>query len=62
MSIENRSRPEYDFPTAVTFLLAGVALGAVLAMVFSPWSNSQSDRPLRDRSLTSQRVVPVSVE
>jgi hypothetical protein len=32
---ENQSRPEYDFPTAVTFLFAGLALGAILTVLFS---------------------------
>jgi hypothetical protein len=36
MLIENGTRPEYDLPTAVTFLFAGLALGWILALLFSP--------------------------
>jgi hypothetical protein len=28
----------YDFPTAVTFLMAGLGIGSLLAIVFSPRS------------------------
>jgi hypothetical protein len=31
-----RSRPEYDFPTAVTFLIAGLGLGSLLALLLAP--------------------------
>lgn len=61
MSMENRTRLEYDFPTAVTFLLAGVAVGAVLAMLFSPLGeNSPPEGPSPDRSLISERAAPAS--
>ena len=30
------SKPAYDLPTAVTFFLAGLGAGAILALVFSP--------------------------
>jgi hypothetical protein len=33
---KDRRRPNYDVPTAVTFLLGGVALGSVLTLLFSP--------------------------
>jgi hypothetical protein len=33
-----RFRSEYDFPTAVTFLLAGLGIGSLLAMLFTPRS------------------------
>jgi hypothetical protein len=33
---ETPTRIEYDLPTAVTFLLAGLALGATLVVLFSP--------------------------
>jgi len=60
---QNQPHPEYDFPTAVTFLLAGLAVGAVLAMLWSPLrGDSPSERLSRDRSLVSQRSVPVGVE
>ena len=29
------AKPEYDFPTAVTFFLAGLGVGAILALAFS---------------------------
>jgi len=31
------SRRSYDVPTAVTFLMAGVALGAILILLFPPF-------------------------
>jgi hypothetical protein len=30
------TRPRYDLPTAVTFMLAGLALGSILTVLFSP--------------------------
>jgi hypothetical protein len=36
MAIKTHTFPEYDLATAVTFLLAGIALGALLAFAFSP--------------------------
>jgi len=63
MSIENRPRPEYDFPTAVTFLLAGIAMGAVLAMLFSPLPDApRSDQPSVEQSFGLRQRVPVPVE
>jgi hypothetical protein len=32
----------YDFPTAVTFLFAGLGLGAVLAILFAPRPEQRS--------------------
>jgi len=46
-----RPRLKYDLPTAVTFLLAGMALGGVLTLLFSPW-------PIRDHEKTSMRTSP----
>jgi len=43
MSIEGRTR--YDFPTAVTFFLAGLGVGSLLALVFTPRSDLQSFHP-----------------
>jgi hypothetical protein len=37
------SRPQYDLPTAVTFLMAGLGIGTLLAIVFSRRSDR---RPL----------------
>ncbi len=36
MHKENRIHPQYDIPTAITFLLAGIALGTILTFLFSP--------------------------
>lgn len=36
MLTKNGSRPAYDLPTAVTFLFAGLAVGWILALLFSP--------------------------
>jgi hypothetical protein len=38
MRVEMRSRSprRYDMPTAITFLLAGLGLGSLLTIVFSP--------------------------
>jgi len=29
-------RPQYDLPTAVTFLMAGLGIGSLLAILFCP--------------------------
>jgi len=47
----NETRTEYDLPTAVTFLLAGLALGALLAVLFSP---PQDNDPLRWSPMTRE--------
>ena len=31
-----RSRSQYDLPTAVTFLMAGLGIGSLLAILLSP--------------------------
>ena len=36
MAIKTYTGPEYDLPTSITFLLAGIALGAFLTFIFSP--------------------------
>jgi hypothetical protein len=33
-----RPKYQYDFPTAVTFLMAGLGIGSLLAILFSPRS------------------------
>jgi len=33
---EAPTRPEYDLPTAVVFLVFGAALGSILTLLFSP--------------------------
>jgi len=30
-----QSRPQYDIPTAVTFLMAGMGIGSLLAILFA---------------------------
>lgn len=44
MPREVANHPDYDFPTAVTFLFAGLALGAILTVLFSPLSGSREER------------------
>lgn len=41
MPRELENRPAYDLPTAVTFLLAGLTLGAVLTVLLSPLKNAR---------------------
>jgi hypothetical protein len=36
---ETIPRFEYDLPTAVTFLIVGLAVGSVLTILFSPRTN-----------------------
>jgi hypothetical protein len=45
MRVEMRSHSprRYDMPTAITFLLAGLGLGSLLTIVFSP--RSDRERP-----------------
>ena len=43
----------YDIPTAVTFLFAGLGLGAVLAILFAP-------RP-EHRSIAGERIDDVRI-
>lgn len=42
-----QSKPAYDFPTAVTFFLAGLGAGAIVALIFSPQLSLHS-APARD--------------
>jgi hypothetical protein len=42
-----RSRPKYDLPTAVTFLMAGLGIGSLLAILLSPRSNQPALIPSR---------------
>lgn len=52
MTRELSNHPDYDFPTAVTFLFAGLAIGAILTVLFSPLSGSREERSFarhRDR-------------
>jgi hypothetical protein len=36
-----RSKPVYDLPTAITFFLAGLGIGAVLAVILSPRADAE---------------------
>ena len=38
-----RSGYHYDFPTAVTFLMAGLGLGSLLALLFAPRFGREAD-------------------
>ncbi len=38
-----KSRPQYDIPTAVTFLMAGLGIGSILAILLS--LSRSVDRP-----------------
>jgi hypothetical protein len=40
-----RNRPQYDLPTAVTFLIAGLGIGSLLAILFSPRSDGPAVLP-----------------
>ena len=40
-----KNRPEYDLPTAFTFLCAGLGLGWILALLFSPIVERSEPRP-----------------
>jgi hypothetical protein len=41
-AIGSQSRQQYDLPTAITFLLAGVGIGSFLAILLAPRSESSS--------------------
>jgi hypothetical protein len=49
-----QSRPQYDLPTAVTFLMAGLGIGSLLAICWlgasmaSPWRNPEVARLQRN--------------
>jgi hypothetical protein len=45
-------RPHYDLPTAVTFLMAGLGIGSLLAILFSP----RSARPILVSHSASRHV------
>lgn len=42
-----KSRHEYDIPTAVTFLIAGLGVGSILTLLFSAHATYHSS-PLAD--------------
>jgi hypothetical protein len=53
----NRSRHkhEYDLPTAVTFLVAGLGLGSLLTLLFSPRFESALRETARPSHVTPVR-------
>jgi len=44
MGTQNKTRAEYDLPSAVTFLFSGLALGWILALLFSPLAKGSASR------------------
>ena len=65
MAIQTHTRPEYDLSTAVTFLLAGIALGALLTFIFSPLALDSKLVPrskVRPFSLSDKLGEPVLYE
>ena len=42
MLTKKNARTQYDLPTAVTFLVAGLAVGWLLTALFSPLAESSS--------------------
>jgi len=42
MRTKNNARTHYDVPTAVTFLVAGLAVGWLLTALFSPLAEKSS--------------------
>jgi hypothetical protein len=55
MALDKASGHQYDLPTAVTFLLAGLGLGSILTLLFA--SRSPSDRSLIFSSGATARVA-----
>jgi hypothetical protein len=43
-----KNQSEYHIPTAVTFLMAGLGIGSLLAILFTPRSRSKEFVPLRE--------------
>jgi hypothetical protein len=44
MLTDTKNHPQYDLPTAVTFLLAGLALGWMLAGLLSPLAKNAAPK------------------
>jgi hypothetical protein len=42
-----KNRSEYHIPTAVTFLMAGLGIGSLLAILFNPRSRAKEFVPSR---------------
>jgi len=47
MLTETRRYPKYDLPTAATFLLAGLAVGWMMALLFAPGTEGTAARRRR---------------
>ena len=45
----------YDFPTAVTFLIAGLGLGAFLTLLVAPYPKGRLGTPEWDETATTPR-------
>jgi hypothetical protein len=58
MLTENTTRVHYDLSTAVTFLASGLALGWVLALLFSPVTKGAS----RSRPTPKPKPLPITDE
>jgi len=52
-SQDTQSRPQYDMPTAVTFLLAGLGIGSLFGILYS----ASLDRPSSDASQRAQQTL-----
>jgi hypothetical protein len=52
-SQDTQSRPQYDIPTAVTFLLAGLGIGSLFGILYS----ATLDHPNSDASKRSQQTL-----
>jgi hypothetical protein len=45
MGIEKQNRYQYDIPTAVTFLIAGLGLGSILTLFLAAQPDGRSSTP-----------------
>ena len=45
MQSRSKAEHQYDIPTAVTFLFAGLALGSILTLLFAPVAGPSSALP-----------------
>jgi len=50
-----RFRSQYDIPTAVTFLMVGLGIGSILAILFSSSPNSARPIPIPLRTKQQPR-------
>ncbi len=55
---DTQSRPQYDIPTAVTFLLAGLGIGSLFGILYSASLDQPTlDHPTRDISQRTQQTL-----